>query len=86
MVGFIAILLVLVTVSYVAYKNKYKANILLAEQKEKNESKELLEQRSRDITIALITPAEFGKPYCKPRNNLTNFLMIPSHFFYPKSW
>jgi len=53
MVGFIAILLVLVTVSYVAYKNKYKANILLAEQKEKIEKqKNMLEQRSRDITIA----------------------------------
>jgi len=85
MVGFIAILLVLVTVSYVAYKNKYKANILLAEQKEKIEKqKNMLEQRSRDITDSLNYARRIQKAVLQTSEQPNEFFDDSFLIFLPK--
>ena len=85
MVGFIALLLVLVTVSYVAYKNKYKANILLAEQKEKIEKqKNMLEQRSRDITDSLNYARRIQKAVLQTSEQPNEFFDDSFLIFLPK--
>ncbi|MDI3527279.1 MAG: hypothetical protein PWR03_1462 [Tenuifilum sp.] len=54
LIAFVVFLLTLFVLSYNAYRNKQKANQLLAEQNKKIESqKNLLEQRTRDINDSL---------------------------------
>lgn len=85
MVGFIAILLVLVVVSYLAYRNKQKANLLLAEQKEEIEKqKNMLEQRSRDITDSLNYARRIQKAILQTSEQPSDFFEDSFLIFLPK--
>lgn len=85
LVGFIAILIVLVVVSYLAYRNKQKANLLLAEQKEKIEKqKNMLEQRSRDITDSLNYARRIQKAILQTSEQPTDFFEDSFLIFLPK--
>ncbi|MBP9028865.1 MAG: SpoIIE family protein phosphatase [Bacteroidales bacterium] len=85
LVGFIAILIVLVVVSYLAFRNKQKANLLLAEQKEKIEKqKNMLEQRSRDITDSLNYARRIQKAILQTSEQPTDFFDDSFLIFLPK--
>ncbi len=85
LVGFIAILIVLVVVSYLAYRNKQKANLLLAQQKEKIEKqKNMLEQRSRDITDSLNYARRIQKAILQTSEQPTDFFDDSFLIFLPK--
>jgi serine phosphatase RsbU (regulator of sigma subunit) len=85
LVGLIAFLLVLVYVSFTAYKNKQKANILLAEQKEKIEKqKNMLEQRSRDITDSLNYARRIQKAILQTSEQPSDFFEDSFLIFLPK--
>jgi serine phosphatase RsbU (regulator of sigma subunit)/tetratricopeptide (TPR) repeat protein len=85
LVGFIAILIVLVVVSYLAYRNKQKANLLLAEQKGKIEKqKNMLEQRSRDITDSLNYARRIQKAILQTSEHPTDFFDDSFLIFLPK--
>ncbi len=85
LVGFIAILIVLVVVSYLAYRNKQKANLLLAQQKEKIEKqKNMLEQRSRDITDSLNYARRIQKAILQTSEQPTDFFEDSFLIFLPK--
>jgi len=85
LVGFIAILVVLVIVSYLAYRNKQKANIMLAKQKEKIEKqKNMLEQRSRDITDSLNYARRIQKAILQTSEQPTDFFEDSFLIFLPK--
>ncbi|MEW5847048.1 MAG: tetratricopeptide repeat protein [Bacteroidota bacterium] len=85
LVGIVAFLLVLVYVSYTAYKNKQKANIQLAEQKEKIEKqKNMLEQRSRDITDSLNYARRIQKAILQTSEQPSDFFEDSFLIFLPK--
>jgi len=85
LVGLIAFLLVLVYVSFTAYRNKQKANIMLAEQKEKIEKqKNMLEQRSRDITDSLNYARRIQKAILQTSEQPTDFFEDSFLIFLPK--
>ncbi|HOK60640.1 MAG TPA: SpoIIE family protein phosphatase [Tenuifilum sp.] len=85
LVGFIAILIVLVVVSYLAFRNKQKANLLLAQQKEKIEKqKNMLEQRSRDITDSLNYARRIQKAILQTSEQPTDFFDDSFLIFLPK--
>lgn len=85
MVGFIAILIVLVVVSYLAYRSKQKANLQLAAQKEKIEKqKNMLEQRSRDITDSLNYARRIQKAILQTSEQPTDFFEDSFLIFLPK--
>ncbi len=85
LLGFTLFLLVMFTISYTAYRNKLRANTLLAEQNIKIEKqKNLLEQRSRDITDSLNYARRIQKAILQTSEQPEEFFQESFLIFIPK--